>query len=72
MLNMAKPVVTPAPTPVALHTGPRNSVGLRSIIMGEREDIALAGSRMASGDGFDALKDAVNEILLRQAQLINS
>lgn len=72
MLNMAKPVVTPLPTPAAPHHGPRNSVGLKGIIMGERDDVTLAGSRKATDDGFDALKEAVNEILLRQAQVTNS
>ena len=71
MLNMAKPVVTPLPTPAATHQQ-RNSVGLKGIILGERDDIALAGSRKATDDGFDALKEAVNEILLRQAQVTNS
>ena len=72
MLNMAKPIVTPIPTPAAAHHGQRNSVGLKGIIMGERDDIALAGSRKATDDGYDALKEAVNEILLRQAQVTNS
>jgi len=70
MINQAKPVAAPTVNPFdeIIKNNRRRSNGIKGIILGQRVDAAIAGSRISRTNGSDPLKFAVDTILQRREE----